>query len=56
MGLVLTKEQILRDIGLNLLSRLVGIVERVLHKPGIALELNISDCVILALRLNLLNL
>lgn len=56
MGLVMTKEQTLRDTGLNPSRGLVGAVGRILDRPSIALELDISDCATLALRLNLLSL
>lgn len=44
MGLVMTKEQTLRDTGLNPSRGLVGVVGRILARPSIALELDISDC------------
>lgn len=56
MGLVLTKEQTLRNTGLNSWSGLVGRAGRILDKPSITLQMNISHCVTLALRLNLFSL
>ena len=51
MGLAPTKEQTEKHM-LNAWSKLVAMAGRTLDKVSSALQLNISDCVTLALRFN----